>query len=65
MRGETAAAQLRGNKAKSELKPNTTGYLKVLNEFKANATNCFVVGDSISKDVNPAVLIGAIGIWEK
>ncbi len=50
---------------KSELKPNTTGYLKVLNEFKASASNCFVVGDSISKDVNPAVLIGAIGIWAK
>jgi len=50
---------------KDKLKPNTDGYLMVMKEFAVRNSDCYILGDSISKDVRPAELIGAHGIWAR
>lgn len=50
---------------KNKLKPNTDGYLIVMNEFAVKNRDCYILGDSISKDVQPAEQIGAKGIWAR
>lgn len=50
---------------KDKLKPNIEGYQMVLNEFNIDCRNCYIVGDSISKDVEPAEKVGANGIWAR
>jgi FMN phosphatase YigB (HAD superfamily) len=50
---------------KEQLKPNTYGYKKIMDELKISPENTYVIGDSILKDVQPAIEIGAKGIWAK
>jgi FMN phosphatase YigB (HAD superfamily) len=37
----------------------------VIDELGVENSNCFILGDSISKDVEPAESIGAKGIWAR
>ncbi len=50
---------------KKELKPNLDGYKQVLNFYSVSPQNTYIIGDSISKDVKPAIELGAVGIWAK
>lgn len=50
---------------KDKLKPNLEGYKMILDYFQVQANNLYIVGDSISKDVNPAIELGANGIWAR
>lgn len=50
---------------KEQLKPNTFGYRKIIEDLEINPRNTYVIGDSILKDVRPAIEIGANGIWAK
>ncbi len=50
---------------KKQLKPNPYGYLKIMEEFGVSPENTYIIGDSILKDVQPAIDIGANGIWAK
>ncbi len=51
--------------SKDEIKPNPFAYLTVLDDLKTSHKLTYVVGDSISKDLNPAQIIGAKTIWAK
>ncbi|MCF8302468.1 MAG: HAD hydrolase-like protein [Bacteroidales bacterium] len=57
--------QKRWEFSKEELKPNPLAYLKVISEFSVSHKSSYVIGDSISKDLNPAKEIGAVTIWAK
>lgn len=48
---------------KSDLKPNPDSYLRVLKDLGIPPELCWVVGDSLRKDIAPALDIGAHGIW--
>ena len=50
---------------KEKLKPNIDGYKILLDKFNILPKNCYILGDSISKDVNPANQLNANGIWAK
>ena len=50
---------------KDEIKPNPFAYLQIISDLKISHKLSYVVGDSISKDLNPAKVIGAISIWAK
>jgi FMN phosphatase YigB (HAD superfamily) len=50
---------------KEQLKPNTFGYKQIMEELRVAPENTFVIGDSMLKDVQPAIDIGANGIWAK
>lgn len=50
---------------KDRLKPNLEGYTSVCNFFNIEKQHTYIVGDSISKDVFPALSLGAHGIWAK
>ncbi len=50
---------------KEQLKPNTYGYSKIMEDLKVDPKNTYIIGDSILKDVQPAIEIGAKGIWAK
>ena len=45
------------------LKPNVEMYERVLEALKVSAENAWVVGDSLAKDIVPALTIGANGVW--
>jgi len=49
----------------NELKPNPFGYLTVINDLRISHKNTYVIGDSISKDLNPGHEIGATTIWAR
>jgi len=48
-----------------ELKPSPLGYLRVLDALGVSHKQTFVIGDSLQKDIGPAQVIGAVGIWAK
>lgn len=48
-----------------ELKPNPIGYLRILTELRTSHKITYIVGDSLSKDIQPALDIGAIAVWAK
>jgi len=48
-----------------DLKPNPVGYLMIIDTLKVSHKNTYVIGDSLAKDVAPAIDIGAVGIWAK
>lgn len=50
---------------KERLKPNAYSYELLISEFKVERKFSYVVGDSIAKDVYPAIEIGANGVWAK
>ena len=50
---------------KEHLKPNTYAYEKIVQDLNIMPKNTYVIGDSILKDVEPAIKIGAVGIWAK
>jgi FMN phosphatase YigB (HAD superfamily) len=50
---------------KDEIKPNPFAYLRIISDLKISHKTTYVVGDSISKDLNPAKEIGAKTIWAK
>jgi len=50
---------------KEELKPNPFAYLRIIYELGISHKTTYVIGDSIGKDLEPAIKIGAIGIWAK
>jgi FMN phosphatase YigB (HAD superfamily) len=45
-----------------ELKPSPMGYLRILDDLHISHKETYVIGDSLHKDVGPAVEIGANGI---
>jgi FMN phosphatase YigB (HAD superfamily) len=48
-----------------ELKPSSAGYKKVISDLNIDISNVYVIGDSLAKDIEPAMDLGAIGIWAK
>ncbi|MHB8628710.1 MAG: HAD family hydrolase [Aggregatilineales bacterium] len=48
-----------------ELKPNTAAYTKVLNDLGVPASSAVIIGDSLHKDIGPALALGAIGVWAR
>jgi len=48
-----------------ELKPSAKGYLRILKELKVPPKVVYIVGDSLERDVVPALQIGANAIWAK
>lgn len=50
---------------RDQLKPNTYAYRKIINDLNVSVDDTYVIGDSILKDVQPAIDIGAIGIWAR
>ncbi len=57
--------QRRWEFTKEELKPNPFAYLRIISDLNISHKTTYVIGDSISKDLNPAKAIGAITIWAK
>lgn len=49
----------------SELKPSSAGYLHIIEEVGASPESTYVVGDSLYKDLRPALEVGATGIWAR
>ncbi len=47
------------------IKPNPIGYLKVINRFMVSHKNTYIMGDSLDRDISPAIEIGAHSIWAK
>ncbi len=47
------------------MKPNPFGYHQIIKNLNFQYDNIFVVGDSIGKDLEPAIEIGAKTIWAK
>ena len=50
---------------REKLKPNAFAYELLIEEYKVERKFVYVLGDSITKDVNPALAIGINGIWAK
>lgn len=48
-----------------ELKPSSLGYRRVLQDTSAWSDAVFVIGDSLQKDIAPAMTAGGIGLWAK
>ncbi|MCL4299776.1 MAG: HAD family hydrolase [Anaerolineae bacterium] len=48
-----------------KLKPNSFGYLKVIEKLGVDIEQVYCVGDSLHKDIKPALELGAIGIWAR
>lgn len=48
---------------REELKPSPLGYLRVINDVKTSHKVTYIIGDSLTKDIQPALQIGAVGIW--
>lgn len=51
--------------AEAVLKPNPKMYQAVLEDLRIEPTSAWVVGDSLKKDVHPALQIGAMGVWAR
>ena len=49
----------------AELKPNPTMYRRVLADLGVKVTDAWALGDSLHKDVRPAIEIGAVGVWAR
>ena len=49
----------------AELKPSKTGYMKVITDLGVDVKKVYVIGDSVAKDIEPAMELGAVGIWAK
>jgi FMN phosphatase YigB (HAD superfamily) len=47
------------------LKPNPEVYRRVLDDIEVSASDAWVIGDSLEKDVRPALEIGAVGVWAR
>lgn len=50
---------------KDQLKPNTYGYEKIMKDLNIMPEHTYVIGDSILKDIQPALIVGANGVWAK
>jgi len=50
---------------KDETKPSNLGYKRVITDLANDFSSTYIVGDSIAKDIEPAMELGAIGIWAK
>jgi len=48
-----------------ELKPSPIAYLRIINDLNTSHKITYVIGDSLFKDIAPALEIGAVGIWAK
>jgi len=48
-----------------ELKPSPFAYLRIISDLHVSHKITYVVGDSLQKDIAPAIDIGAIGVWAK
>ncbi len=51
--------------SKENIKPNPASYLRVIDQFKVHCKNTYVIGDSLGKDIVPAIEIGARSVWAK
>jgi len=49
----------------SELKPSATGYIHVITQVGASPESTYVVGDSLHKDLQPAIEVGAVSVWAR
>ena len=49
----------------TNIKPSAKGYMKILEHLGASPKYTYVVGDSLAKDILPALEIGATSIWAK
>lgn len=47
----------------SERKPSPDDYARILADLGIEPKDAFVVGDSLQKDIAPAIRLGSIGIW--
>jgi FMN phosphatase YigB (HAD superfamily) len=47
------------------LKPSPEMYRAILSDLGVNPDSAWIVGDSLHKDVKPALELGAIGVWAK
>lgn len=47
------------------LKPHPQMYLEILAKLEIPPKNAWIVGDSLGKDVAPAIAIGANGVWAR
>ena len=50
---------------KELLKPDTNSYLKIINEIGCTSKQCVVIGDSIQKDLVPALEHDIMAVWAK
>ena len=50
---------------KEQMKPNPFAYKKIMDDLKISPEDTYVIGDSIAKDIQPAIEVGAKGIWAK
>ena len=50
---------------KENIKPNPVGYLKIISQLMVSHKNTYILGDSLGKDIAPAIEIGAHSIWAK
>jgi Predicted phosphatases len=48
---------------KEELKPSPVVYLRIISDLNISHKETYIIGDSLEKDIRPALEIGAIGIW--
>lgn len=64
-RSQSKYIQKRWLFSKEEIKPNPFAYLQIISDLKISHKLSYIVGDSISKDLNSAKEIGAISIWAK
>lgn len=48
-----------------ELKPNSSGYARVIGDLGMLAKNVWVVGDNTQRDLAPGIQLGAVGVWAK
>jgi phosphoglycolate phosphatase len=48
-----------------ELKPNPNMYRTVMQALELDAPRTWIIGDSLAKDIGPALAVGAVGIWAR
>lgn len=48
-----------------EVKPSSSGYIKIITDLGVSPDQVYVVGDSLGKDLAPAIEIGAVSIWAR
>lgn len=46
-----------------QLKPNPAGYQLIMKNLSCDPRDVYVIGDSVDKDLIPAIELGATGIW--
>lgn len=59
------APPLKWETPEEELKPSPSMYLAVMQALKLDASRTWIIGDSLVKDIRPALAIGAVGIWAR